>query len=121
MTETTMFFALNPEQYAKTVDNLGKEASRTLDAIIATQKAVVSATADAAKRAFDLNLLYAKSLLDATTPYQALELQSAFAKASFDACRDHAEKLVGFANGSIEKTWKPMGESHIQAKVSRRA
>lgn len=120
MTEIAAFFALNPEQFSKTIDTVGKDASKTLDAIIATNKAILSATGDAAKHLLDLNLSHAKSILQATTPYEALELQSAFAKTSFDACRAHAQKLVEIASESIEKA-TPNGEILAHPKVNRRA
>ena len=121
MTDTTAFFALNPQRISETIDTVGRGASRTLDALIITHKAMLSATADAAKRALDLNLSHAKSLLEARTPYEALELQSAFAMTSFDAYRTHSEKIGKIAGDSIEKAMRPVEESPTPSKPSKRA
>ena|SRR5258708_1932858 len=121
MTDTTVFFTLNPERLSETIDTVGRDASRTLDALIITHKAMLSATAEAAKQALDLNLSHAKSLLEATTPYEALELQSAFAMTSFDAYRAHSEKIAKIAGESIEKAMRPVEEAPTPSKPGKRA
>jgi len=108
MTEIAALFALNPMRFSETVDNVGKLVTTSLGTIIATQKALLVATADVARQALDLNVSHARSLLQVETPSEALELQSPFAKTSFNAFRARAEKFAQISIESIEKTIKPM-------------
>jgi hypothetical protein len=121
MTDTTVFFALNPQRISETIDTVGRDASRTLDAVIIRHKAVLSVTAEATKQALDLNLSHAKSLLEAKTPYEAFELQSVFAMASFDAYRAHSEKIAKIAGEGIEKAIRPVEEARTPSKPGNRA